>query len=100
MPAQVFLDLTEKIIIEGSVGIGMRTVVLTHLILGDYPNKPLSRLFPNKRKPTVFRRGPSSLPPAGASRCGCPTGSSSGTGARTPIRRIERRGSYTPGSTC
>lgn len=54
---EVFFDLTEKIIIEESVGIGMRTIVLTHLILGDYPNKPLSRLYPKKRKPTIFRRG-------------------------------------------
>lgn len=54
---QVFFDLTEKIIIEQSAGIGMRTVILTHLILGDYPNKPINKLYPNKRKPTVFRRG-------------------------------------------
>ncbi|MEX1365153.1 MAG: hypothetical protein AB1Z98_18635 [Nannocystaceae bacterium] len=54
---EVFFDLTEKVIVEESVGIGMRTIVLTHFILGDYPNKPLSRLYPKKRKPTVFRRG-------------------------------------------
>jgi len=54
---EVFFDLTERVIIEQSVGIGMRTIILTHLILGDYPNKPLSRLYPKKRKPTIFRRG-------------------------------------------
>ena len=54
---EVFFDLTERIIIEDSVGIGMRTIILTHLILGDYPDKPISKMYPNIRKPTVFRRG-------------------------------------------
>lgn len=54
---EVFFDLTERVIIEESAGIGMRTVILTHLILGDYPNKPISKLYPVKRKPTIFRRG-------------------------------------------
>ena len=54
---EVFFDLTERIIIEDSVGIGMRTIILTHLILGDYPNKPISKMYPKKIKPTVFRRG-------------------------------------------
>ena len=54
---QVFFDLTDKIIIEDSVGVGMRTIILTHLILGDYPNKPISKMYPNRRKPTILRRG-------------------------------------------
>jgi len=54
---EVFFDLTEPIIIEDSVGIGMRTIILTHMILGDYPNKPISKIYPKVRKPTVFRRG-------------------------------------------
>jgi len=54
---EVFLDLTDKIIIEDSVGVGMRVVILTHLILGDYPNKPISKMYPRKIKPTILRRG-------------------------------------------
>jgi acetyltransferase-like isoleucine patch superfamily enzyme len=55
---QVFFDLADKIIIEESVAIGMRTIILTHLNMGHgYPNKPVQHLFPLRRKPTIFRRG-------------------------------------------
>ncbi len=55
---EVFLDLAEKIVIEDSVSIGMRAIILTHLNPGqDYPNKPVARLFPPRKKPTILRRG-------------------------------------------
>lgn len=55
---QVFIDLTEQLVIEDSVSIGMRAILLTHLNMGhDYPNKPLARLYPMKSKPTILRRG-------------------------------------------
>ncbi|MBC8072239.1 MAG: acyltransferase [Deltaproteobacteria bacterium] len=55
---EVFLDLTDKLVIEDSVGVAMRAVLLTHLNMGhDYPNKPLAKLFPRKHKPTILRRG-------------------------------------------
>lgn len=55
---EVFLDLTDKLIIEESVGIAMRAVLLTHINMGhDYPNKPLARLFPRRSKPTILRKG-------------------------------------------
>lgn len=55
---EVFLDLTDKLIIEESVGIGMRAILLTHLNIGaGYPNKPMTRLFPKKQQPTILRRG-------------------------------------------
>lgn len=53
---QVFLDLTDRIIIEDGVSIGMRAIILTHLNMGDR-SKPLSRLFPVRHEPTVLRRG-------------------------------------------
>lgn len=55
---QVFLDLTEQLIIEESVGVGMRAILLTHNNIGSgYRNKPMTRLFPKKHKPTILRRG-------------------------------------------
>ena len=54
---EVFLDLTDEIIIEDSVSLGMRSMVLTHLNLGEYPNKPTAQLIPKKHKPTILRRG-------------------------------------------
>ncbi len=55
---EVFLDLTDKLIIEESVGVGMPAILLTHLNVGDgYPNKPMTRLFPKQQKPTILRRG-------------------------------------------
>ncbi|MEM9454035.1 MAG: hypothetical protein AAGF11_07640 [Myxococcota bacterium] len=55
---QVFLDLTERLVIEESVGIGMRAILLTHVNIGTgYRNKPMTRLYPKKHKPTILRRG-------------------------------------------
>lgn len=54
---QAFLDLTDRIVIEDSVSVGMRAVILTHLNVGEYPNKPTSKLIPKKQQPTILRRG-------------------------------------------
>lgn len=55
---EVFLDLTDRLIIEQSVAVGMRAVLLTHLNVGDgYPDKPVAQLIPKKEKPTILRRG-------------------------------------------
>jgi acetyltransferase-like isoleucine patch superfamily enzyme len=55
---EVFLDLTERLIIEDSAAIAMRAVLLTHVNIGTgYRNKPMARLFPKKHKPTILRRG-------------------------------------------
>lgn len=55
---QVFFDMADKILIEDSVAIGMRTIILTHLNMGHgYPNKPVQHFFPLRQKPTIFRRG-------------------------------------------
>lgn len=54
---EVFLDLTDELIIEDSVSVGMRTVLLTHLNLGEYPDKPAAKLIPKKNKPTILRHG-------------------------------------------
>ncbi len=54
---QAFLDLTDRIIIEDSVSVGMRAVILTHLNVGEYPNKPVARLIPKRQQPTILRSG-------------------------------------------
>ncbi|MEM7154077.1 MAG: acyltransferase [Myxococcota bacterium] len=54
---EVFLDLSDRVIIEDSVSLGMRSMVLTHRNLGEYPNKPAAKLIPKKRRPTILRRG-------------------------------------------
>ena len=54
---QVFLDLTDRIVIEDSVSVGMRAVILTHLNVGEYPGKPMAKLIPKKQQPTILRRG-------------------------------------------
>ncbi len=57
---EVFLDLSDRIVIGESVTIGMRAIIITHLNLGiDYPNKPVARLLGTRRKPTVIERGAS-----------------------------------------
>jgi acetyltransferase-like isoleucine patch superfamily enzyme len=57
---EVFLDLTDRIVIGESVAIGMRAIIITHLNLGDgYPNKPIAKLIPKRQKPTVIERGAS-----------------------------------------
>lgn len=55
---QVFLDLTDRLIIEESAAVGMRAIILTHNNIGaGYRGKPTTRLFPKKQKPTILRRG-------------------------------------------
>ncbi len=55
---EVFLDLSDEIRIEESVTVGMRSILLTHMNLGDgYPNKPLARIFRATTAPIVLRRG-------------------------------------------
>jgi acetyltransferase-like isoleucine patch superfamily enzyme len=54
---EVFLDLTDRIVIEDSVSVGMRAVILTHLNVGEYPGKPIAKLIPKKQQPTILRRG-------------------------------------------
>jgi acetyltransferase-like isoleucine patch superfamily enzyme len=57
---EVFLDLTDRIVIEESVAIGMRAIILTHRNVGDgYPNKPTAKLIPKKQRQTTIRRGAS-----------------------------------------
>jgi acetyltransferase-like isoleucine patch superfamily enzyme len=55
---EVFLDLTDRIVIERSAAVGMRCIILTHLNLGEgYPDKPTARLIPKRQAPTILRRG-------------------------------------------
>lgn len=55
---QVFFDMADRIVIEDSVAVGMRTIILTHVNVGHgWPNKPVTRAFPEKKKPTILRRG-------------------------------------------
>ena len=54
---EVFLDLSDKIIIEDSAGVGMRSILLTHRILGDFPNKRTNKIFKNEKKPIILRKG-------------------------------------------
>lgn len=55
---EVFFDLSEKIVLEESAAIGMRSVIITHLNVGEgYANNPKQRLFPTKRQPVILRRG-------------------------------------------
>jgi len=54
---EVFFDLTDRIVIEDGVSVGMRTIILTHLDVGEYPGKPTAKLLPRKQQPTILRRG-------------------------------------------
>lgn len=55
---EVFLDLCDEITIEESATIGMRSMILTHVNLGEgYPNKPTTRMVRTRRAPTIFKRG-------------------------------------------
>lgn len=57
---EVFLDLTDRIVIGQSAAIGMRAILLTHRNLGDgYPDKPTTQLIPKKQAPTRIERGAS-----------------------------------------
>lgn len=54
---QVFFDLSDRIVIEDSVSVGMRAIILTHLNVGEYPGKPVAKLIPKRQGPTILRRG-------------------------------------------
>ncbi len=54
---QVFLDLSDRIVIEDGVSVGMRAMILTHLDLGEHPDEPMPRPIPKQRQPTILRRG-------------------------------------------
>ena len=54
---EVFLDLSDKIIIEDSAGVGMRSILLTHRSLGDFPNKRTTKIFKDKFEPIILRKG-------------------------------------------
>lgn len=54
---EVFFDLTEKITIEEGAGIGMRSVVLTHLNFDVNPSRPVASMFPKYERPTIIKRG-------------------------------------------
>lgn len=55
---EVFFDLSDRIVLEDAAAIGMRTVILTHLNVGEgYADNPKQRIFPTKRKPVIVRRG-------------------------------------------
>jgi acetyltransferase-like isoleucine patch superfamily enzyme len=84
---QVFLDLSNPLIIEDSVSIGMRAILLTHLNMGHgYPNKPLARLYPQKKKPTILRRG-CSIGAAAIIACGVEVGEDSVVNAGVVVDR-------------
>lgn len=54
---EVFLDLTDRIVVERSVAVGMRATILTHLNVGEYPDKPVAKLIRKRSAPTILRRG-------------------------------------------
>jgi acetyltransferase-like isoleucine patch superfamily enzyme len=84
---EVFLDLSNKLIIEDSVSVGMRAILLTHLNMGHgYPNKPLARLFPQKKKPTILRRG-CSIGAGAVVACGVEVGEDSVVNAGVVVDR-------------
>lgn len=54
---QVFLDLTERITLHDGAGLGMRSIVLTHLNFDPSPKRPLAFMVPTHAKPTTIERG-------------------------------------------
>jgi acetyltransferase-like isoleucine patch superfamily enzyme len=54
---EVFFDLTEKITLGDGAGLGMRSVVLTHLNFDPRPERPLAAMVPKHAKPTTIERG-------------------------------------------
>ncbi|MCA9707810.1 MAG: acyltransferase [Myxococcales bacterium] len=54
---EVFFDLTDKIVIEDGAGVGMRSVILTHLNFDANPLRPVASMVPKIAKPTVIGRG-------------------------------------------
>ncbi|MCA9707135.1 MAG: hypothetical protein KDK70_14885 [Myxococcales bacterium] len=83
---QVFLDLTDRVIIEESVSVGMRAVILTHLNVGEYPGKPVAKLMPKKHAPTVLRRG-CSVGAGSVILCGVEVGEDAVIGAGVVVDR-------------
>jgi len=84
---EVFLDLTNELIIEESVAVGMRAVILTHKNMGHgYPNKPMAKMFPNITKPTILRRG-CSIGAGAVLLCGVEVGEDSVIGAGVVVDR-------------
>lgn len=84
---EVFLDLTDQLIIEDSVSVAMRVILLTHMNVGhDYPNKPLARLYPMRQKPTILRRG-CSIGAGSVIACGVEVGEDSVVNAGVMVDR-------------
>ncbi|MBL4685410.1 MAG: acyltransferase [Nannocystaceae bacterium] len=84
---EVFFDLTNELIIEQSVAVGMRALLLTHKNMGHgYPNKPMTKLFPNITKPTVLRRG-CSIGAGATLLCGVEVGEDAVIGAGVVVDR-------------
>jgi len=54
---EVFLDLTAPITLEDGAGLGMRSIVLTHLNFDTNPLRPLAALVPTHAKATTIERG-------------------------------------------
>jgi len=54
---EVFLDLTERITLGDGAGLGMRSVVLTHLDFDPRPERPLAAMVLRRAKPTTIERG-------------------------------------------
>lgn len=54
---EVFLDLTERITLEDGAGLGMRSIVLTHLNFDANHTRPLAAFVPTHAKPTTIKRG-------------------------------------------
>lgn len=54
---EVFLDLTERITLEDGAGLGMRSIVLTHLNFDANHTRPLAALVPTHAKPTTIKHG-------------------------------------------
>lgn len=54
---EVFFDLTDRIIIEDGAGVGMRSVILTHLNFDANPRRPMASMIPSHEKPTIIKQG-------------------------------------------
>lgn len=83
---EVFLDLTDRIVIEDSVSVGMRAIILTHLNVGEYPGKPIAKLVPKKQQPTILRRG-CSVGAGAVVLCGVEIGEDAVVGAGVVVDR-------------
>jgi acetyltransferase-like isoleucine patch superfamily enzyme len=83
---QVFLDLTDRIVIEDSVSVGMRAIILTHMNMGEYPGKPTAKLIPKKQQPTILRHG-CSVGAGAIVQCGVEIGEHAVIGAGVVVDR-------------